>query len=211
MTLGVVLLAAGASTRLGTCKALVDLDGAPPLERLAAAASAAEPAAVIVVGGAHSDSLAAWLAGRPAGRAPAPRLVRNDAWAEGRLGSLAAAVRALPGLDLLLAPVDVPLVSRATFGALADAWSAAGEPPRGWLAPEYGGRFGHPVVLGRALAAEAMQLAPSEPARALRAVADPLLAVRVPDAGILDDLDTPEDLAELRARCVAQRASLRDD
>jgi len=208
MTLAVVLLAAGASTRLGECKALVDIDGTPPLARLGAAALAAEPTALVVVGGAHADLLAAWLASRPAApaeRTPHLRLVRNTAWAEGRLGSVAAAVRALPGTDIVLAPVDVPLVSAATFAALGAAWRAAGAPARGWLAPEHGGRFGHPVVLGRALAEEALERAPNAPLRTLRAAATPLLSITVPDLAVLDDLDTPADLVRLRARCASHR------
>ena len=38
------------------------------------------------------------------------------------------------------------------------------------------------------------------PLRNLRALADPLLEVSVDSPEILDDLDTPEDLARLRAR-----------
>jgi molybdenum cofactor cytidylyltransferase len=205
MTLAVVILAAGASARLGECKALVDLGGAPPLMRLATAALAIEPTALVVVGGAHADLLAAWLSAHAAG-APPLRLVHNTAWAAGRLGSVAAAVRALPEMDLVLAPVDVPLVTPATFRALGAVWRAAGEPARGWLAPEHDGRFGHPVVIGRALAEEALRLSSDVPLRDLRAAAAPLLAVAVPDAAILDDLDTPADLARLRAR----RASHRD-
>jgi molybdenum cofactor cytidylyltransferase len=205
MTLAVVLLAAGASTRLGECKALVDIDGSTPLARLGTAALAAGPTELVVIAGAHEQRLAAWLAEQPAEHTPPMRLVPNPDWAAGRLGSVAAAVRALPDTDLVLAPVDVPLVSAATFATLAAAWRAAGEPARGWLAPEHGGRFGHPVVLGRALAAEALRLAPGVPLRALRALATPLLAAAVPDAAVLDDLDTPADLARLRARRASQR------
>lgn len=200
MNLAVVVLAAGASTRLGACKALVDLAGEPPLARLLAAADAARPAALVVVGGAHAEALAGWLATHP-GRAT---LVRHSGWAQGRLGSVAAAAAALPGRDLLLAPVDVPLVSAATFASLAAAFRAAGAPPRGWLAPEHGGRPGHPVVLGRALAAEAAGLAPDVPLRTLRERAAPLWTAPVPDPAIHDDLDTPADLERLRRRLASE-------
>ena len=60
--------------------------------------------------------------------------------------------------------------------------------------------MGHPVVVGRALAQKALELAPDAPLRGLRQSARPLWSLAVPSAAILDDLDTPEDLARLRAR-----------
>ncbi len=201
MNLALAVLAAGASTRLGECKALVDLGGAPPLARLLRAARGDSYAARVVVGGAHADALEAWLAGdggRSAGAAV--QLVRNPEWRAGRLGGVARAARALSGCDLCLAPVDVPLVSAATFAALAEAWRAHGAPARGWLAPRFDGRFGHPVILGRELAREAQDRAADTPLSRLRDGAEPLLAVEVADPGVLDDLDTPDDLAALRAR-----------
>ena len=44
------------------------------------------------------------------------------------------------------------------------------------------------------------ELDPDEPLSTLRRRARPLLAVEVPFPEVLDDLDTPEDLARLRAR-----------
>jgi len=204
MNLALVVLAAGASSRLGTCKALVDLGGAPPLARLLAAAHGAGFSAELVVGGAHAAALqewlAEWLAAPPAGsgQRPSRSFVVNTAWSAGRLGGIARAAERVPGADLCLAPVDVPLVSAATFETLAATWHASGAPPRGWLAPRHAGRYGHPVVLGQHLAAEALHLPPDTPLRALRAAAEPCLAVDVPDAGVLDDLDTPADLERLR-------------
>lgn len=209
MTLAVVLLAAGASTRLGECKGLVELGGSTPLARLAEASRSATPAAVVVVAGAHADRIAAWVAGHGAGTS-SMALVVHPGWAAGRLGSVAAAASALPGHDLLVAPVDVPLVQGETFAALAAAWRAAGAPPRGWLAPEHGGRHGHPIVLGRGLAAETPRAAPDLPLRALRATAAPWLSVAVADEGVLDDLDTPADLARLRERCASRREGPRE-
>jgi CTP:molybdopterin cytidylyltransferase MocA len=55
-------------------------------------------------------------------------------------------------------------------------------------------------VLGRELARELLAWPRERPLRALRALADPLLALEVEDEAILDDLDTPEDLARLRER-----------
>lgn len=192
-----VILAAGASERLGTCKALADLGGTTPLESLCASGAVCTSAPILVVAGAHAREIAAAL---PRGC----ELCVNEDWSSGRTGSLRCAIRARRGFDLCLAPVDVPLVPRAVFEALLEAWRAAGAPPRGWLAPcvVQGGirRHGHPLLLGRELA-EAVLQAPGQPAlKEFRARAVPLLEIEVAAAEVLDDLDTPADLFELRRR-----------
>lgn len=197
-----VLLAAGASERLGACKALVDLAGRSALERLlAAGAAVCAPPALVVTGRDHG-AIAEALRGRDDARA-----LFNAAWRRGRTGGLKLAVRAAPACDLVVAPVDVPLVAPATFAALVAAWDAAGRPPGGWLAPAHAvpgssapARPGHPVLAGRELVARALELDDDAPLRELRGWARPLWTVEVDDGAVLDDLDTPEDLARLRER-----------
>jgi len=186
-----VILAGGASARLGACKALADLGGTTPLCELL------RSGATLVVGGAHSAQIRAAL---PAG----VELAHNELWQRGRLSSVRCAVRARPGQDLCLAPVDVPLVPAQVFEALARAWDEAGSPARGWLAPwvlvDGERRHGHPVVLGRELLAEILAEPGELPLKVFRTRAAPLLEVEVRSHSVLDDLDTPEDLARLRAR-----------
>ncbi len=195
-----VILSAGESRRLGACKALVRLreaEPATPLALLLAAGRNLDAAPPLIVTGADHEAIAA---AAPAGC----ELAYNADWAAGRTGGVLLAREHRPGLDLCFAPVDVPLVHAAVFAQLAQAWEAAGAPPRGWLAPCLDGpdgpRFGHPVVCGRELLSGWRPDSPSVPLRALRAEAAPLLAEEVDDEGILDDLDTPEDLARLRRR-----------
>lgn len=198
-TPALVVLAAGASERLGTCKALVDLGGRSPLERLLAAGASLEGAVPVVVAGAHAARIAA---AAPAGC----EVLANPDWSAGRSGGVRLAAAARPGRDLCLAPVDVPLVPAEVFAALAEAWERAGAPARGWLAPRWvppgggAGRHGHPVVVGRALLADLKDFPPSSSLRVLRGRAEPLLAVDVLHREVLDDLDTPADLEALRAR-----------
>lgn len=193
-TPALVVLAAGASARLGSCKALIDLAGRTPLERLleAGACMTGEGQPPLVLTGPHHDAIAA---AAPAGCEP----VRNPDWRLGRTGTVQLAQRLRPGLALCLAPVDVPLVPAAVFVLLRDAWERAGAPPEGWLAPR-AGRHGHPVVVGPALLARGLELAPDAPLRLLRSRADPLLDVPVPGTEVLEDLDTEQDLARIRAR-----------
>lgn len=195
-----VVLAAGASTRLGQTKALARLHegaGGTALELLLAAGAALGDALPLVVSG-HEHAAIAGIA--PAG----VELRQNENWSAGRTGSVGCAVRHRPDRDLCLAPVDVPLVPAEVFAALAEEWSRHGAPQNGWLGPcvlqgELR-RFGHPVILGRGLARALKGFPPTRPLAALRAQAAPLLALVVASLAILDDLDTPADLARLRAR-----------
>jgi CTP:molybdopterin cytidylyltransferase MocA len=90
------------------------------------------------------------------------------------------------------------------FAALAAAWRAAGAPERGWLAPcvrtAAGPRYGHPIVLGRGLAATLAEAPADAPLWSLRAAARPLFSAAVESLSVLDDLDGPDDLARLRAK-----------
>jgi CTP:molybdopterin cytidylyltransferase MocA len=221
-----VVLAAGASERLGTCKALVDLGGRTPLERLLASGACADGAPPLVVTGAHHVRIARALPG-------GAEALENPGWRAGRTGGVALAAAARPGLDLVLAPVDVPLVPAEVFELLLDEWQRAGAPARGWLGPfterpaagelPAGGEraardepspgeralgFGHPILVGRDLLLDLVRDRKDFPARPtansihtlrdLRRCAELVLAAHTPSARILDDLDTEADLERLR-------------
>ncbi len=194
-----VILAAGASRRLGRCKALVPLpspDGGErtPIELLAEAGRDFDGAVPLVVTGADHEAIATSGVVERAGA----EVLRNEGWASGRTGGLLLAARHRPGLDLCVSPVDVPLVPRRVFRALLDAWAARGAPGSGWLAPSHGSNFGHPLVLGRDLLRELGAVDPGTPLRALRSHGKPVFTVEVGSSEILDDLDTPADLERLR-------------
>ncbi len=186
-----VLLAAGASRRLGECKALVDLEGQTPLERLAEAARAFGQAPPLVLVGAHEEAIRKQL---PTGC----ELLVNPDWEAGRTGSLKLAAAARTGWDLAILPVDVPRVPVQLCLELATAWQQQGSPPRGWLAPRHKGRFGHPVLLGRELGRRLATFGPDQPLSELRQAAEPLLSLETDFYEVLEDLDTPLDLALLR-------------
>ena len=97
--------------------------------------------------------------------------------------------------------MDVPLVPEAVFRSLSDAWTRAGEPPLGWLAPRVLNgnlaQFGHPVVIGPALLEKLSDFADDTPLSHLRTQAEPLFYEDTTSLEVLFDLDTPEDLERL--------------
>ena len=197
-----VILAAGASSRLGEPKALVDLVGASPMQRLFTAASAACPEASLLVAGPDYQVIKSVA---PVGL----EILEHELWSEGRTGSIRAAVRARPGRDLLIAPVDVPLVPREVFELMCREWKQRDAPSLGWLAPgiRRAGKVahGHPVLLGRELAARLEDLGADTPLRVLRDQASPLWCAECTEESILDDLDNPLDLKRIRDSLALQR------
>jgi CTP:molybdopterin cytidylyltransferase MocA len=195
-----VLLAAGGSRRLGQCKALAAITPRNPLELLSEAGAAFDDSPPLVVTGADHAAIAAALPG-------GLEILFNPDWSSSRSSGVRAAARARPGRDLCVAPVDVPLVPREVFDALLAAWRARASPPRGWLAPRVvrdpgseKDSHGHPIVMGRDLALELDAMPAAASLRDLRARAAPIFSIAVASRAIVDDLDTPEDLARLRAR-----------
>lgn len=194
-----VVLAAGASTRLGRNKALVEFDGHSVIEHHLRAGSSLDEVQPVVITGKFDEEIRVHVAERA-------RCVHNAAWEAGRTGGVRLAHRELSERDLLLAPVDVPLVPESVFRDLVREWLDAGSPSLGWLAPRHvgaaegSGRFGHPLIVGRDLLERISEADADRPLRFLRDSAEPLLSLDCDSPAILNDLDTPEDLARLRAR-----------
>ncbi len=186
-----VILAAGASSRMGAVKALLPIAGETLLGRIIRLCHAAGVArTVVVLGPPHGEKIAATL---PPGIAAA----WNPDPGRGMLSSVQAA---LPGLftpqengrGTLLWPVDVPLVALHTVKQLL-----AGDLTQ-LTAPCYGDRGGHPLWLPAALFPAVLALAATDTLRTLRQQ-HPLLRVAVDDPGVLRDLDTPLDYRQALA------------
>lgn len=173
-----VVLAAGASSRMGHPKALTDLDGEPALARIVRIARGSE---VVVVLGEHHDAVRAALPDLPV------RWVRNPSPAMGRTGSLQRGLLHARG-DVLVLPVDHPLLAPATLRTLA----ARAEP---WVVPTHGGLGGHPIKLGELGVTAVMSAPPDTPLRDVPGMVGlAVTRIEVDDPGILLNLDVPEDV-----------------
>jgi CTP:molybdopterin cytidylyltransferase MocA len=197
-----IVLAGGASTRMGRPKAGLLLGGTETvLARVVRTLLEAEMAEVVVVAGAHPQAVAEALGPAP----PRVRVVVNAHWATGQLSSLLCGLDAIDEPDLgaaLVTLVDVPLVGVETVRAIVNAWWRTGAPI---VRPSRGDEHGHPVVFDRALFDELRAADPSVGAKAvIRANAGSLVDVDVDDPGAFLDLDTPEDFARIE-RIVRER------
>ena len=194
MTVGVVLLAAGGSSRLGRPKQLVRHQGKTLVRRAAEAAVAAECGPVVAVLGAHLEAVAAELSGLPV------HIVEHAEWAAGPGGSLVAGMRALTppveasSVDAVLVMLcDQLRVDAAHLSALVETWRRTGSAV---VASTYDGTRGVPALFARTVFPELEALAPEQGARGVIA-REPSRVAEVLLPGGNEDVDTVADLARL--------------
>lgn len=188
-----ILLAAGASSRMGRPKPLLDYHGETFLDAQIALHCACS-AQVFVVLGNHAAQIAAG-----AKRAENAVLLLNPDPDRGQLSSLQCGLRALPSYiqAVFLQPVDSPGVAPATLLALCQAWGAATAPPD-FVIPTHDGRRGHPILMRSAIAGEVLALTGNATARdVVRAHRATTIYVETTDAAIHRDIDTPQDYEQL--------------
>jgi molybdenum cofactor cytidylyltransferase len=192
-----IILAAGASSRMGCPKALLLAEGGRPFvaQIVRALAAGGLEDIVVVTGPDHDAVVEAVERDRPP---VVPRFARNPAPERGQLSSLWVGMDAAlrPSSEgMLVTLVDVPRITPAVVSAVIEAWRRTRAPI---VRPAVGERHGHPVVFDRAVFGE-LRLAPLEAgAKAVvRAHARDLLDVPVSDEGCLIDVDTPADYRQL--------------
>ncbi|MCS7259310.1 MAG: molybdenum cofactor cytidylyltransferase [Anaerolineae bacterium] len=189
-----VVLAAGGAKRFGRLKQLLPWQGGTLLTQVVDTALASSARPVVVVVGAQAEDCRAALRGRPV------QVVVNPEWAQGQSTSVQAGLAALPpDIDAaLFLLADQPAVQSSTLEQLIACYDAT-RAPLVW--PEWNGRRGNPVLFDRRLFPELMALRGDVGARlVLQAHAAEAERVPVSDAGILLDIDTPNDYEKLASR-----------
>ena len=179
MPVAALILAAGASSRMGAPKALLDYRGETFVDRLRRL-FAAHCGQVLVVGAPSS---------------PFAVDVVNPHPERGMLSSLQAGLAAVaPGVDAaLFTLVDQPAIDESTVGTMVQGWG--GEVLR---IPRFEGRRGHPVLVARALFHEFLACE-GTPRDVVSRHESEIVYVDVDDPGILLDADTPHDYQKLIA------------
>jgi molybdenum cofactor cytidylyltransferase len=183
-----IILAAGASTRMGRTKALLDFDGKACLE-LALDAVRGLGTPVVVLGPAREEIQARVALG-------SVQIALNEDPDTGQTASLKAGLACLApsAAAFLVYPVDFPLVGADEVDAVVAAFRASRNPQKQVFIPSYGMQRGHPVLCARALADEFAALPGDAPARTVISHrAGRISYVIFEQPYVLMDMDTPAD------------------
>jgi molybdenum cofactor cytidylyltransferase len=199
-----VILAAGESSRMGTDKALLPwppLAGGQPMAKdtflSAAIRSLALADFVVIVAGKNEGVLA------PIVYANGASLIVNPDPARGQFSSLQVGLREVlnRGRDAAIVTlIDRPPVSAGTIQALRNAFEVAGDEV--WaVIPEFSGKHGHPIVVGREMIEAFLRARPDSSAREVLAQhQDRLRYSAVDDPFVALNINTPEEYQQLEAQ-----------
>lgn len=193
MSVAAIIVAAGASSRLGRPKQLVMIDGEAMLQRTIRIAHEAGALPVVVVLGAYRKEI------EDAIDFGAALIAANGEWEEGIASSIRAGVRAAEmnaedAAGSLLISCDQPRVTSDHLRGMITRFVLQTEPTV--VASAYAGTRGIPAIFPRQAYPDLMALRGDQGARRLfdeRA----WRLVSMPLAGGEVDIDRPEDLGEL--------------
>lgn len=190
---GVVILAAGASRRLGTPKQQVRFRQQSLLQRIIHTAQQTTAHPVVVVLGAFADIILPDMQDNEA------TTVINPNWESGMGSSIQTGIREIIRIDdnvsnILILLCDQPFITPALLESLMAAHHRQN---KGITACTYGTATGTPVIFNRQYFPALLALTGQEGAKKIILQhQDDVATIPFPD-GIID-IDTPEDLEKLR-------------
>ncbi len=186
--IGAVVIAAGASYRMGSPKALLKIEDKTFLQHVVDVLRSAGVGEIVVVLGSEAATIKAaipWFDGE---------VIVNKDWEMGQLTSINSGIDAFSNHDVeaaLICPVDHPLISNQLVVSLLSAFR---ELKKGIILPVFHGRRGHPVLFSSGLFGELRKADLSVGARqVVRVHAKDVHEVETEERGIVINIDTPED------------------
>lgn len=190
-----IVLAAGASRRMGRPKQLLPVGGVPMVLRVLKAALNSPLSHVVAVLGYRAQMVREAL--QPFLTEPRLKVVFNRDFSEGMASSIRVGVKEIrddfPSCMLLLA--DQPLLDSKTIGFLLEGFWASGKEI---CLPLAQGLRSQPVLFGSRFYPELLALRGDMGGRGiLEAYPHEILALEVPDSDRLLDVDSCQDLARV--------------
>jgi molybdenum cofactor cytidylyltransferase len=190
--IGLIILAAGAATRMGRPKQLLSYQGRSLILHAVEVALASLCQPIIVVLGAYAEQI------KPELMLKAVQVVENSQWQEGMSSSIRAGINMLlktnSKLDaVIISLADQPLVSPQIFNQLIQCYQ---ETQKVIIASKYNETTGVPALFSNSLFPELMQLKGDKGAKALiQKYIDTGVILLIP--GVAIDIDTPDDYKQL--------------
>lgn len=191
--IGIILLAAGESSRLGKPKQLLLYKGQTLLQHALNEALASNPELVVVVLGANAETLQKEITGNKA------HVVINTQWPEGMASSIRAGIKAIIEINpsaygVILLVCDQPFINA---GLMNDLITAHQKTNKEIVVCNYGNTFGPPVFFHQSLFPELLELKGDIGARSIiQRHTDSVQAVFFP-AGAFD-IDTEADYEKIK-------------
>ncbi len=187
-----LVLAAGQSSRMGADKALLMYNGRTFLETITLTLKEAGIQHVVAVLGHHAEEI------RQSINLATVEVVVNQDYRRGQTSSLQAGLRVLGEANpdgIIMCLVDHPAIAADTIRKLIQSFTSTGKPV---VIPQFHGKHGHPVLVGRELFTELLALGPDQGADSvIHKYRDWSEFVEVSDPGILLDVDDPEGYRKL--------------
>lgn len=207
--IGAVILAAGASTRFGQPKQLLDWDGVPLVVHVVDVVMAAGFGPAIVVLGYLAESVRAALDAAADQRGwVSVQTVMNWRWEEGMSTSVQVGLSALPPETegAVFLQCDQPLITPDLLRSLVTRFE---ETNASIVHPTHAGQRGTPVLFSRRLFAELAAVTGDEGGRSLiTRHAQDVATVQVTDPTVLADIDTSDEYERLRNSKAARSTTI---
>ncbi len=189
-TIGIIILAAGASTRMGKPKQLLLYQGRSLLRHITEIAIASKNQPIIVVLGANAEIIKPEICQLPV------QIVENLQWASGMSSSIQTGVNAL-GQNVeavVITLCDQPFVSPEVINQLVEAYRLT---PKAIVACEYADTLGVPALFHHTFFSKLANLKQGEGAKQIinkyinQVTSVPFLEGKI-------DIDTPDDYEQLQ-------------
>lgn len=192
--IGIIILAAGASTRLGQPKQLLLYQGKPLIEEITAVAIHSGCQPVVVVLGAYAAKI------QPQLRHLGVHIAFNEQWSNGMASSLQCGLKKIcaiaPNLDAVMIMLcDQPFVSASLIQQLVTGYQTSNSLI---VASQYNEIVGVPALFDQTLFSELAAIEGDVGARGMIRRYDAKV-LKIPFAEGAIDLDTPQDLDNFRS------------
>lgn len=198
-TIAIMILAAGASTRMGTPKQLLLYQGRSFLQYITEMAIASVCQPIVVVLGANAEQIHPQIKHLPV------KVVKNVNWACGMSASIKSGIELLNNLPqkieaVIITLCDQPFVSHQIINQLVDAFYSTKKPI---VACEYAGTLGVPALFSQRFFSKLAALKETSGAKkVINSNLNEVFSIPFPLGNI--DIDTPKDYEQLLSITTAQ-------